>query len=111
MLGSNMPHTVTLSVQYTVNVNALIKIANKAIANGTKKIVKRKLTTLDVGNLNRSSKTGYGKRRYENADIRFPLLITNKNELLDGRHRLCKLSDMGCTYANVVIMDDYEIDQ
>lgn len=39
--------------------------------------------------------TGFDPARYVRADTRVPILVLPSGELVDGRHRICKLADLG----------------
>jgi hypothetical protein len=96
-------HTVTLVERYDINVDALINLAKY------KQVVRKKLSTLEVDKLQRSKNSGFSKKRYEKTDIRYPVLIDQYNTVLDGRHRLCKLLDMGRKTVRCVVMSEHEI--
>jgi hypothetical protein len=53
------------------------------------------IADIQVKNLDRSKATGFGPRRYVDADIKAPILVSEDNTLVDGRHRLFKLQDGG----------------
>lgn len=43
----------------------------------------------------RTRKTGFSKRRYEQTDTKYPVLVDSDHLVLDGRHRLAKMQDHG----------------
>lgn len=103
MAMSSSSHTVTLMYTMHVDIHALIKKSKG------KRIERRSLKQLDAENLLRTKRSGFSYKRYVNANIKFPLLITGNNVLIDGRHRLCRLFDSGAKFANVIVMDRKEI--
>lgn len=58
----------------------------------------RTVETIPAGDLslsgaNRSKRTGYGPKRYEDADTSKPVLVDEDNNIIDGRHRYFKSVD------------------
>jgi len=76
-----------------------------------KEIQERTLVALDAENMARSRRSGFSRQRYLSANLAHPLLITENNIVLDGRHRLCKMFDQGIKKARVIVMSDKEIRQ
>jgi 8-oxo-dGTP pyrophosphatase MutT (NUDIX family) len=53
---------------------------------------------------NRSSSTGFSKKRYEAADVGYPILLHPDGALFDGRHRLAKLQDQAIAETRVKML-------
>ena len=58
---------------------------------------------------NRSKSTGFGSKRYENADTSKPILVDTDNNILDGRHRYYKLLDNGRKTTKVIRVSEEDI--
>jgi DNA-directed RNA polymerase beta subunit len=80
---------------------------NELVSNrASEKISLEELTT---DGLNRSKATGFGSRRYEDADTTKPILIDSNNNIVDGRHRYFKLLDNGRKTTKVIRVSDSDI--
>ena len=91
-----------------------IKIINDKIYDieALIKLVKnRKSIRVKLPKANRSSSTGFSKKRYKETNVKFPILILNTGELIDGRHRVLKLKDKGYfeTQAIIITKEDLKI--
>jgi hypothetical protein len=60
---------------------------------------------------NRSKRTGYGPKRYEDADTSQPILVDADNTVIDGRHRYLKSVDEGLDSIEVKRVTDEDIKQ
>jgi hypothetical protein len=96
-------HTASLTYCIEINVGKLIQKSKN------KKIVRRTLEQLNAENLLRTKRSGFTHKRYKDTNISNPILITKNNIVIDGRHRLCKLFDLGRKTAKVVVMTEKEI--
>lgn len=63
-----------------------------------------------VGPIKKNKATGFSEKRYAAADTSYPLIIDQKNHLLDGRHRYFKLKDSGETKTKVHKVTQEDID-
>ncbi len=52
--------------------------------------------------VDRSRRTGFSAARYLRVDLRQPLVLDERGRLIDGRHRLAKLTDLRAPRAPVV---------
>lgn len=96
-------NTATLSDGRVVSVDALLRLTHC-----------RECRTVPVSSLwvphdPRSAASGYCRLRYVNADYRLPLLVTPDGQVLDGRHRLLKLVDLGGRVASVIVVTSDEL--
>jgi hypothetical protein len=96
-------HIVSLIYCVTLDVDKLIKLSIGKL------VVRRGMKRLQAHKLSRSRRSGFSHRRYRETDVRHPVLITTDDVVLDGRHRLCKLYDMGRKFVNCVVLSDEEI--
>lgn len=98
-------HTHSSKVQgklRTLDVVALIKLVRG------RKVEKVSLEELD--GVDRSKASGFSKKRLEEADTSYPLLVEEKTgELIDGRHRAVKLLDQGKKTAKAHLLSPRDI--
>ena len=64
----------------------------------------------------RSPRSGFGKRRYEAADLSYPIILwldapSERDRILDGRHRTAKACDIGLTTIDAVFVSSEELEQ
>lgn len=52
-----------------------------------------KLNISEITGASRGTKTGFSKKRYEKADIKWPIIVDEHKDIIDGRHRLLKAKD------------------
>ena len=95
-------HTATYCL--TRYISMLIDVDKLISLSVNLPVVRRKLDTLEAGKINRSSSTGFSKKRYTNTDIKHPILISEDDKLLDGRHRLARLHDAGRQFCRVRVV-------
>ena len=96
-------HTNTLPNGHQVDVIKLQGIADdKATENVD-------INDLKLGGANRSRRTGFGTKRYENADTNSPILVDGDNNIIDGRHRYYRLMDEGSESVPVKRLSTKEI--
>lgn len=100
-----MTHTATFSHKITIDVDKLIELTKHH------KVTKRSLIKLRADDLDRTRRSGFTHKRYMNTDITIPVLITDDNFVIDGRHRLCRLFDLGRRYVKVKVVSEKEIYQ
>jgi hypothetical protein len=55
----------------------------------------REARKISLPKINRSRNTGFQKKRYADADTKFPVIVDEAGTLWDGRHRVAKLQDEG----------------
>ena len=67
------------------------------------------LEDLKIDGLNRSKATGFGSKRYADADTTKPILVDSNNNVVDGRHRYFKLLDSGRKTTKVIRVSDSDI--
>jgi hypothetical protein len=67
------------------------------------------LAELGAASLSRRKATGFEAARYVLADPSFPVIVDEAGRLLDGRHRLCKLHDLGAESAWAVVASEADI--
>ena len=96
-------HTNTLSNGHQVDVIKLKKIADEKTSENVQ------ITELKLNGANRSRSTGFGSKRYENADTNIPVLVDSKNNIIDGRHRYFRLLDDGSETISVKRLSNNEI--
>lgn len=96
-------HTSTICCEFEIDIKKLIQKSKG------KALVTRTLNQLHADRLRRTRTSGFSHVRYIQTDINIPVLISKTNILLDGRHRLCRLFDMGRKTVKAVVMDDKEI--
>jgi hypothetical protein len=81
-------HTAKLHNGHEVDVLALRKkISDKPVEDVP-------VLSLNLKGANRSRSTGYGPKRYENANTSEPIIIDGDNNIIDGRHRYFKCLDL-----------------
>lgn len=66
--------------------------------------------------IDRSSRSGFSKRCYQTADLSYPIIIwrdapSNKDRILDGRHRAAKAVDLGLVSIDAIMVPTHELDQ
>jgi hypothetical protein len=88
-------HTKTLPNGHEVDVHKLIDLTEG-----------REVETIPIGDsslkgANRSKRTGFGPKRYEEADLSKPILVDTDNNIIDGRHRYLKSVDEGLDTIDV----------
>jgi len=99
-------HTNALSNGHEVDVVKLHKLAE------SRPIQHISLTDsqnkLKLRGANRSKRTGFGPKRYENANVDDPILVDEAGNIIDGRHRYFKAVDAGLDSipARTVTSDD-----
>jgi hypothetical protein len=94
-----------VSIQYSFDVDEIIKWINE------KKLKPRRVNVnrIHYYGLNRSSTTGFSKRRYKNCDIKIPIIVTSDYGLIDGRHRLFKAIEKGRKTIRIIMIDFNEL--
>lgn len=97
-------HTACLSGGRLLDVLALIERLRGRPAR------RLALASLGPGSLSREDRTGFSAERYVRADTAFPVIVDEGGTLIDGRHRLCKLCDLGAESAWAVVATAADID-
>lgn len=77
-------HTITLPDGRRVDVEKLWQL--------TSNLPTRQINPSTLGNMSRSKQYGFGPRRYQEADLSYPILVQH-GQILDGRHRVAKAID------------------
>lgn len=65
----------------------------------------------DLKGISRLANTGFSSKRYDACDTSIPGIVDKHNNLLDGRHRACKLWDNGYCTIPVKLATDEDIQQ
>jgi len=55
---------------------------------------------------NQSKRTGFSQKRFDKADLNYPVIVTNNGEVIDGRHRILKAIGKGLKYVKAVIVSN-----
>ena len=72
----------------------------------------RQAQEMNISSIKGGTKTspGYSDSRLKGTNVKYPIIVDSKNELVDGRHRKIKLLDAGKTKAQVIRINDDDID-
>ncbi len=96
-------HSKTFSDKTKIDVHKLILIASKN---------KIKLIDIqDINGISKSKKHGFSKQRFENANYQFPVIIDEKNFLIDGRHRVLKAISQNQKQISCIIVTQDQIEK
>lgn len=77
-----------------------------------KRVARRKVEEIPLAGLskpNRSSQTGYSKKRYNSVDMGKPVLVGHDGTLYDGRHRLSRHIDEGHSHIKARRVSDADL--
>jgi len=96
-------HTKTLKNGHEVDIIKLIDLVG---GRDTESIALERLST---NGANRSKRTGFGSKRYEEADTTKPILVDENNDIIDGRHRYYKLLDSDADSINIIRVTDEDV--
>ena len=96
-------HTKTLKNGHEVDI---VKLNDLVGGRDTESIAPERLST---NGANRSKRTGFGSKRYEEADTTKPILVDEDNDIIDGRHRYYKLLDSDADSINIIRVTDEDV--
>ena len=96
-------HTTTLKNGHEVDLVKLQKLVSDRDTEESP------ILNLNVGSANRSKSTGFGSRRYENANTNDAILVDSNNKIIDGRHRYFKSLDQGSDTVTIIRVSDSDI--
>lgn len=100
-------HTKTMPDGSTVDI---FKLHELVLAAGL--IAETRPTTKMASKCSRSRRSGFSKERYDAAQMSWPLMVRESDDLLmDGRHRLAKAIDRKLSYVYVVVVPDEMVEQ
>lgn len=90
--------SVTLNNGKRIDVSDLIKHCKD-------NLIPFKMDINKITGVYRSPRTGFSKKRYENTDLKYPVILDEKLDLVDGRHRTLKARDLGKKTLRAYIVD------
>lgn len=96
-------HTATLSNGHEIDVLKLEKLVAGIEPTEVP------IFSVNVGSGNRSKSTGFGSRRYEDANTDDPILVDSNNNIINGRHRYFKSIDQGSDKIKVKHVSDEDL--
>lgn len=99
-------HTKTMPCGHLLDINKLIEVIHSRDL-----VVPLLVEISSIKGLSKSRKLGFSKRRYEKADLRFPVIVDENLNLLDGRHRTLKAKDLGKQYVSALVASPDEIEE
>ena len=97
-------HTAVLGDGRTIDVAALNRLAKDRLPQYVP-VDELHFSTRDP----KSHKSGFRLEQYIRADYSVPVLAREDGLVIDGRHRLCKLRDLGGKYIPVIYVTDEEV--
>lgn len=62
-----------------------------------------------IHGFNKSRKTGFSLKRFEHANLNYPIIINERGFLIDGRHRIIKAIESGQIYINALISTEEDL--
>lgn len=65
-----------------------------------------KLNINDITGADRSKRTGFSKKRYQNTDMNKPIIVDQFKNIIDGRHRTLKAKDQNKKTIRGYILDN-----
>ncbi len=96
-------HTKVLPNGHEIDIIKLRDITSE------KEKVTKSISDLKLNGANRSKATGFGSKRYEEANVEDAILVDGENNVIDGRHRIFKLQDSGVTDVDTILATQEDI--